>query len=259
MSPWERRLTAVSPPSRRLEAELRYAVAAPLIGEAELWVDLGCGTGIAAAAALAEAAVPDTLLVDIDADTLAQAQRMLPRARLLPADLGSSAGVAEVKRTIGDARAVVTCFETLAQLEDFAPCVELLVQLHEHSTVVLSVPNDALWDIENPFHRTMWGEGALDELRRVLPGDHIVLDQVPLAGSAIVSAAHQEVSLQPAQLVSGRAPSHYIVAFGAEIDRLGPLGAVGDIDTNAERRLERQRLSDLAFLEARVAELERGT
>ena len=55
--------------------------------------------------------------------------------------------------------------------------------------VVLSVPNDAFWAMENPFHQTMWGEGAFEELRRLLPDDHVAAAQVPINGSCITSPA----------------------------------------------------------------------
>jgi hypothetical protein len=54
---------------------------------------------------------------------------------------------------------------------------------HHDFTVSLSVPNDAFWSIENPFHHTMWGEGAFEELRRLLPADHVVARQFALQGS----------------------------------------------------------------------------
>src|SRR5436190_1252429 len=52
--------------------------------------------------------------------------------------------------------------------------------------VVLSVPNDAFWAIQNPHHQTMWSEGAFEELRRLLPESAVVMRQVALAGSAVV-------------------------------------------------------------------------
>jgi SAM-dependent methyltransferase len=257
MSQWERRLTSDSSPARRLEHELRYAVVAPLVRDAVLWVDLGCGTGVAAASALGSRPAASTLLVDVDEDALAQAQAQLPDARALNADLGTAAGTAAVREAIGDTEAVITCFETLAHLEDFVPCVDLLVGLAQRCSVVLGVPNDAFWPVDNPFHRTMWGEGAVDELRRLVP-PHVLLEQVPLSASAIVPAGVAELPLKDARVAADRIPSHYLLAFGPATDRLAPLADTRMVDADAQRRVDRERDSELAILAARVAELERA-
>src|SRR5206468_8260538 len=93
------------------------------------------------------------------------------------ADLSTAEGVATVREMVAeDTGGVVTCFETLAHLESFVPSVDLLIELAAEHTVVLSVPNDAYWSIENPFHPTMWGEGAFEELVSLIPGPYIRLD-----------------------------------------------------------------------------------
>src|SRR5512132_2602268 len=176
MSEWEERVTSGSNPARRLEHELRYRLVAALVGEAPLWVDLGCGTGVAAADGLGSDIRARAVLVDNSAEALEQAARELTAldATTLHADLGTPEGVAAVREILaGEQDAVVTCFETLAHLEDFVPCVDLLIEIGAVHTVVLSVPNDAFWSIENPFHPTSWGEGAFEELRRLLPGEHV--------------------------------------------------------------------------------------
>jgi SAM-dependent methyltransferase len=258
MSQWQRRLTQESSPARRLEHELRYALVAQLVRESELWVDLGCGTGAAAAVGLDGCLPERAILVDVDKDALAQATGELPGADALAADLGSAEGVAAVRDALGDAEAVVTCFQTLAHLEDFVPCVDLLVGLVDQCSVVLSVPNDAFWPVDNPFHRTMWGEGAIDELRRLLPGDHVVLDQVPLAGSAIAGPAEVELALGSAHVTADRVPSDFVLAFGTRAGELAPVTATRPFDSVAQRRHERARDSELAVLAARVAELEQA-
>jgi SAM-dependent methyltransferase len=255
MSKWERRVSRASSPAFGLEHELRYALVAPLIREAELWLDLGCGTGLAAATALDHTATP-AILVDIDDAALAEAQRALPGAQTVRADLASADGVREVRAIVGDAKAVVTCFETLPQLSDFAPCVELLIALQTHCTVILSVPNDAFWSIDDS--PTIWGQGAVEELRRVLPDDHVALDQVALAASAIVSTGSIELALDRARVETDRVPSHYVLAFGPRARQLSPLGVAATIDADAQRRRDRERDAELAILAARVAELERA-
>jgi hypothetical protein len=258
MPQWERRLMQQSSPAWRLEHELRYALVAPLVREIELWVDLGCGTAVAAANALGSQRRARTLLVDVDEEVLEEARRALPDAQTLCTDLGHAEGAAAVREAVGEDEAVVTCFETLAHLENFVPCVELLLSLGERSTVVISVPNDAFWSIDNPFHRTMWGEGAFEELRTLVPEERVVLEQVPLAASAIVRAGGAELPLEPAQVADKRVPSHFLVAFGPRAEALAPLAATRTIDADEERRLERQRDSELALLAARVADLEQA-
>jgi SAM-dependent methyltransferase len=252
-------------PARRAEAELRYAAVAGLVAEASLWVDLGCGTGVAAADALGGGFAASTLLVDSSSEALETACAELPRAQALQADLATPEGLDAVRAAVAGApqgARVATCFETIPHLVDFAGLVGLLIELAaEHGfTVVLSVPNDAFWGVENPFHHTMWGEGAAQELRRVLPEDHVVMRQVPLAGSALVTGAAESAPLPApeADLRLASVPSHVVVAFGPQAARLAPGAIVRGVDLDEQRRRERQRDSDLAFLEARVAELERS-
>ena len=77
MSDWEQRVTHDASPARRVEDELRYALVAPLVREASLWVDLGSGTGVAAADGLGSAAPRRAVLVDTSAHALEQAAREL--------------------------------------------------------------------------------------------------------------------------------------------------------------------------------------
>ncbi|MCW3049916.1 MAG: hypothetical protein JWO74_4200 [Solirubrobacterales bacterium] len=258
------RITRDTSPALRAEGELRYAAVSELVAEAALWVDLGCGTGVAAADALAGGFAASTLLVDRFGEALETASAELPRAEVLQADLATPDGLDAVRAALAGAPEgprVATCFETIPHLEDFAGLVGLLIELAEQHgfTVVLSVPNDAFWGIENPFHHTMWGEGAAQELRRLLPEDHVVMRQVPLAGSALVAGATEWAPLPDpaADLRLAGVPSHVVVAFGPQAARLAPSAIVRGVDLDEQRRWERQRDSDLAFLEARVAELER--
>jgi hypothetical protein len=259
MSEWEQRVTTDASPARRIEHELRYALVAPLVHEAPLWIDLGCGTGVAAADGLGSSSPRRAVLVDASTEVLEQAARELSAtgATTVQADLGTAEGARAVRDAIGQDRGgVITCFETLAHLENFVPCVDLLVELGSEHTVVLSVPNDAYWSIENPFHRTMWGEGAFEELRSLVPGDHVQLEQVPLSGSAIAPPGAAELELAPARLEGERVPSHFLLAFGPRAELLAPLATTRMADAAEERRWERERTSELAFMAARLRELE---
>src|SRR3954452_23422368 len=174
MPDWQERITRDSGPSLRVEHELRYELAAPLIRGAALWCDLGCGNGVAAARIVETEPPQGALLVDVDPAALESAGRELASvgAQTLQADLASPDGVQELRGALlavasGGSR-TITCFETIEHLATFVPLVELLTELSEQHafTVVASVPNDAFWSIENPHHQTMWGEGSFEELRR---------------------------------------------------------------------------------------------
>jgi SAM-dependent methyltransferase len=257
MADWQERITRDTKPSIRVEHDLRYAVAAPLIQDAPAWVDLGCGAGVAAADALGEAQLGRVVLVDADADALDQAGRDL-RARdtaRVQADLATDEGVATVRDALGETPGVITCFEVIEHLTTFVPLIGALIELAEQGwTVVLSVPNDAFWALENPYHETMWGEGAFEELRRLLPEDAVVARQIPLDGSHLV------VDDRPLDLpaVTPRAdaiPSHFLAAFGPRAGELAPRALAIPSDLDGRRTWERQRESTLAVLEAELEEL----
>jgi len=262
MPDWEERVTRESEPAIRAEHELRYAIAAPLIAGAALWCDLGCGSGVAAAGAIAGAEAPGRLiLVDIAQDALDDASREVGFEGVVAvaADMATEEGVdrvrAEVLKHAQAGTRVVTCFETVEHLGTFVPLVELLTELaEEHGfTVLLSVPNDAFWSLENPHHRTMWGEGAFDELRSLLPVEHVVLRQLPLQGSAIVPGERPERRDLAVDADPGGVPSHFLVAIGPERERVIGGACVVQADLQEQRRWERQREADLPYL----AELQR--
>jgi SAM-dependent methyltransferase len=259
---WQERITAETAPSIRIEHELRYAMAAPLVRAAGTWLDLGCGAGVAAAAALGGAEPARAVLVDASADALAEARRAVSAEEVVPveADLASETGLQAVRAALGDVRdGVATCFEVIEHLESFVGVVELLVELavERGFTVVLSVPNDAFWPVESPWHKTMWGEGSLEELRRLLPAEHVVARQVPLQGSSIVPEGM--TALEPPAFAArdDAVASHFIAAFGPRCAELGAHSAVTQADLAAQRRWERQREANLAFYEHHIQWAER--
>lgn len=257
MPEWQERITRETRPSIRVEHELRYAAAAPLIRDAGTWLDLGCGAGVAAAAALGAERAPRAVLVDASEEALAQAVREVPAREHVPvqADLASLDGLAAVRTALAQDRdGVVTCFEVVEHLESFVGVVELLAELARERafTVLLSVPNDAFWAIESPWHKTMWGEGAFEELRRLLPAEHVVIHQVPLQGSSLVPEGFAAVEPPGSVARADAVPSHFLVAFGARATALRARSAVVQADLAAERRWERQRESNLALYEDRL-------
>ena len=138
------------------------------------------------------------------------------------------------------------------------PLVKLLVErAGAGDTILLSVPNDALTGVQNPFHLASWGEAALAELRTMLPPDHVVLEQLSLVGSVLHGRDEPprkervEVALEP---VAGA--SHLLLTFGARAGEVAQPCRVEVVDVDEHRTWERQREADLAFATARVQTLE---
>jgi hypothetical protein len=255
---WQERITRDTEPAIRVEHRLRYALAAPLVQAATLWCDLGCGTGVGAAQGLGGRLPSRTLLVDVSDDALEHARRELPgdNVSTMQADLSTEDGVTAVTAALteqsGDDQVAITCFECVEHLSSFVPLVPKLVELAERDnfTVLLSVPNDAFWSIENPHHHTSWGEGAFEELRALLPAEHVMLRQVVLQGSAVVRGdAQPEVRAADVELEPEGVPSHLLVAFGPERERVAESAAVAQVDTEEQRRWERQREANLAVFQ----------
>ena len=254
---WQERITRETPPSIRIEHELRYAMAGPLVRGASTWLDLGCGAGVAAAAALAGEGPVRAVLVDASADALSEAARDVPATEVVQveADLASDEGLAAVRTALGGARGgVATCFEVIEHLKSFIGVVELLVELaaRQDFTVVLSVPNDAFWPIESPWHTTMWGEGSFEELRRLLPEEHVVVQQVPLQGSSMVPEGTPALEAPGFVAREDAVASHFLAAFGPRQREIGARSTVAQADRAAQRRWERQREANLAYYEDRI-------
>jgi hypothetical protein len=241
MPTWQERITHDTEPAIRVEHDLRYRYAGPAIAGAKLWCDLGCGNGVAAAAARPEGFEGEILLVDVDAGALEAAAISVPGARTLQANLSEPAEVESLARELDGEGTVVTCFEVIEHLETFVPLVEMLETLKD-VTVIMSVPNDAFWATENPHHRTMWGEGAFTELQTLLPAGHAVASQLQLNGSSI------------GEDEEGRVPTHFIASWGAA--GLEPVREVTRTDLDAQRAWIRQREADLAYWKAAAREKE---
>jgi SAM-dependent methyltransferase len=260
---WEERISRDTNPAIRIEHEARYRMAVPVVHEAQVWCDLGCGNGIAAAAALGEAFDGRAVLVDVAAEALRQAEREI-RAKdtvTLVADLTAEDDLRRVRDALlegGAGGGCITCFEVVEHLTSFVPLVEMLVEMAERHrfTVALSVPNDAFWSINNPFHHTTWGEGAFEELRRLLPEDHLVAHQFALQGSLTrLEGEHESPEMIEHEVPATATPTHLLVGMGPAAARLRGAAAVGAANLVEERRWQRQRESDLAFLQALEGQL----
>ncbi len=265
MPDWQQRITRETAPAIRVEHELRYAAAAPLVHASAAWCDLGCGNGLAAAAGLGRPYAGTALLVDADESAVEQARTTIPAQQLEPlvADLADASALERVRAQLlaaaPDDRRCVTCFETIEHLATFAPLVRLLVELAEQAdtSVVASVPNDAFWALENPHHATTWGEGAVEELRSLLPTDHVLVQQLALQGSALARPGTETEEVASVCVADG-VPTHFLLAFGPDAAMLATAPRIAQTDLGEQRRWERQRESDLAYFEARVRELEGG-
>lgn len=262
MTDWQERITAGTDPSVRAEHTLRYAVAGPIVRGAGTWCDLGCGTGLAATWATDGPFDGHLVLVDVDETSVVQAAAHLQASAITPlaADLNDAAGRDAVRAALldGPAPRVITCFEVLEHVRDLPAVVALLVELSaEHeTTVVLSVPNDAFWAIENPYHETTWSAAAFGELRAVLPADHVFAEQVPLRGSRIRiggAGAGAPGAVEPHE---GAVASHFLAAFGPAAADLRAAASVFEADQRGERNWVRRREGEIAHLAALAAQMD---
>jgi 2-polyprenyl-3-methyl-5-hydroxy-6-metoxy-1,4-benzoquinol methylase len=217
MAAGEQRITEASHPVVRLEHALRYRAAAPLVLAGDTWCDLGCGTGVSAAAA-ALGYGGRVVLVDNSVEALTEAAQRVRGVETVTvaADLATEEGLAAVAAALGGADDVtVTCLGVLEQLDPVEPLVEFLAGLaRDHSvTVALSVPAE------------------LEELLELLPTERVVARQLTLSGSWIARDAHEiEFSVHPEQ---EPAPTTFIVAFGARADTLASPAEVRVVDADA--------------------------
>lgn len=260
MSDWQERITRDTAPAIRVEHELRYRLAAPLVRGSEVWADLGCGNGLAAAAAFGERRPAHAVLVDLHPDAVARAAAELgiDDATCLCGDLTDVGLLGQVGDALlaREGSRIVTCFEVVEHLASFLPLLDWATRLacEQDVTFLLSVPNDAFWSIQNPHHETMWGPGAFEELRRLLPAQRTLLRQVTLAGSATVSFDGAPESRQ-IELHAGGAhaiASHFVAVFGARHAEVRGSGIAEQTDMLATRRWERERESNLAVAEETV-------
>jgi hypothetical protein len=149
--------------------------------------------------------------------------------------------------------AILVCAGVLERLAGFGPVVEALVAISAQraATVVLAVPNDAYPSDGSLGRGSSWGDGAVAELRRLLPSDHRVFHQVALRGSALV-AESESVQLPAIVEIDPRAtaPVAFVLAFGPRAARLEHRAEVAAADVRAERDRERALVAELSVLRA---------
>ncbi len=265
MSDWQERITHETAPAIRVEHDLRYLSAAPLILSGGPWADLGCGNGLAAASALGTQRPHDIVLVDLEesAALTAASELDVPAAERIAGDLTDPALLGRIGELLIEAPGdpVVTCFEVVEHLSAFLPLLEWSLALtREHrATFILSVPNDAFWATQNPHHVGSWGIGAFDELTQLLPAERTVLRQIALNGSAILDwgAGAQTVDMEAELDGQNAVASHFLVAFGPRHTDLRRGARAMQADAEQDRRLERERESYRVGLREALAEQDR--
>ena len=154
---------------------------------------------------------------------------------------------------------VIACVSVLERLSSFAGVVHTLVALaaERQATVALALPNDVPVHAADRGRRSVWGEGAVAELRGLLPADHVAFHVLALRGAALVPAdGAQELSMQVDAGARAAAPAGFVLAFGPRAQRLQAAAAVAAADLTAERAHERARTAELEVLRARVAALD---
>ena len=180
-----------------------------------------------------------------------QALRALSPDVLLLA--GTDAGTLAAQADGAAADAVVGALGVLDLLDHPAPLLDALrAAAGRGATVVLTVPNSPYTGVGRA-----WGEGAVEELRSLLPAGHRLLHVVPLAGGALVAPGEAAAFAGlEARVDAGAVPSTAVLAFGPRAGELAGAAHVGAADLAAERAERRRLEADNAFLLARVEELQ---
>lgn len=144
-----------------LEAEhvARYTWAGALAAGKRV-LDAGCGTGYGSEL-LARSGATEVVGIDIDAETVAAAERAAPQAAFEVAD------IRDLPAAIGEFDLIV-CFEVLEHLDDPTIALDRLAEaLRPDGVLVVSSPNRDVYPPGNPFHRH---EFTPDELAQELEG-----------------------------------------------------------------------------------------
>jgi hypothetical protein len=205
------------------------------------------------------AAALERALVERAVRALADGDEALDAAALASDPPDGGALVAALRERTAEG-AVIGCVGVLERLESFAGVVHTLVALsaERQATVVLALANDAAGsDGAAGGRRSVWSEGAVAELRGLLPEDHVAFDVVALRGAALVPAGGAaELTAEVETGPGAGAPAAFVLAFGPRAPRLAAAAAIAAADLSAERAHERTRTAELEVLRARVAALD---
>jgi hypothetical protein len=180
-------------------------------------------------------------------------------AAALAGDPPDAEALATALRDQAQEGSVIACIGVLERLSGFASVVHTLVALaaERQATVVLALPNDVLVDAAEGGRSSVWGEGAVSELRGLLPSDHVAFHLLALRGAALVPAdGAQELSVEVDADGRAATPAGFVLAFGPRAQRLQAAATVAAADLTAERAHERARTAELDVLRARLAALD---
>ena len=174
MADWQERITRETNPALRVEHDLRYRLAEPLILGGRTWVDLGCGNGVAAGEALGGAFGGLAVLVDVDAQAVEAAEHEIAAGATvaLQADLADRDALVRVRDAIlaGDAPRTSPLRGHRAP-EDVRPAARAAVGAGRagRGDGAAQRPQRRLLGARNPFHETMWGRGRSPSCARSCP------------------------------------------------------------------------------------------
>jgi hypothetical protein len=212
---------------------------------------------------------------DISEDALGKAADYLGKrdhVRLVPADFNQPDSFGTVQQLIDqhrDTRCVLVCFEVLEHLVDFGPMVAFInQQVNSGLDAFLSVPNDAFFGTQNPFHCTTFGEDSLAELLQLFDSKPQVHKQCPIKGAAIMISAMTQLDEERTtgkvlpklfeRPQTSTVPSHFILSFtSTPISDPPPIVRFHVADLAAERQWTSQRESDLAYYREETKRLTR--
>jgi hypothetical protein len=200
----------------------------------------------------------ERLLVDRAASALADGREPLDAATLA-GDPPNADTLVTALREQAQEGSVIACVGVLERLASFAGVVHALVALatERQVTVLLALPNDAAADAAAGDRRSVWGEGAVAELRGLLPSDHVGFHLLALRGAALVPVGGAGgLSVDVDAAAGDSTPAGFVLAFGPRAQRLEAAAAVAAADLSAERAHERARTAELEVLRARVATLD---
>lgn len=173
----------------------RYRLATRLCAGLRV-LDLGCGVGYGTGMLATRAS--EARGVDVDAEVIAAAARAHPEARF---EVGDALTV--LHRTTAADVDVVVMFEALEHVPDPEAVLAELARLRADDVrLIVSVPNSAAFEEENPFHVTDFGwtearrafagiDGATLLYQHLAEGSLIVADGSEPALDAEVGALHQ--------------------------------------------------------------------
>ena len=182
-------------------------------------LDLCCGSGYGSAILASSAS--SVLGVDNDVATIDTA-RATVAAEHPNVSFSAADAVAFLTEAAADRFDLVVCFEGLEHLEDLGAALAALARLAAGGTrLLLSLPNDKLTGVENPFHVTMFGYDEALAVLEQLPAA-IMIPQVLAEGSLLCPPGAEAIAVE-VELGDRREPeyaNHFLICVGFSAEEL---------------------------------------